>query len=168
MGLIKEWEIYRTKNSLIRATNQALDLNYITSGLATDMLERLVEHNDKTVSKKRDEADRIAGAVIILMIVTILSGLASSVIFGVFISGSIMDAVKKGVTFAQKVAAGDLRERITLTQRDEMGQLAAALNEAANKLVTVVKKILDTAGELASSSEELSSTSILFSDNAQN
>ena len=46
----------------------------------------------------------------------------------------VVAALKKGVAFAETVRKGDIRHRLTVQRRDEIGQLAGALNDMADGL----------------------------------
>ena len=167
MEMINDWEQNRTNDRIVRATHQALELNAVTSGLAINMLDRLVEMNDKAVHAGKQEADMVARRANISLLIAIVIGLAVSVAFSVIISGSIMGAMKKGLEFAKKIAGGDLTDRINLDQKDELGQLAAALNEAADGLKKLVSGIMSASQSLSSSAGEMVSTADNFSRQSQ-
>ena len=93
-------------------------------------------------------------------------------IFGVAIAGVILGAiiaylVKESVTkpvfevrnLAQAMAGGDLRQRIQLKQRDEVGELSDATNTLADSLTKIVAQIQKVSEGLAGSATELSGVS---------
>ena len=69
-------------------------------------------------------------------------------------------------TFAE-ITGGNLNVKIDTTSRDEIGQLSAIVNTFAEKLKTLIGSIKDTSMDLASSSDEMSATTMTFSNNAQ-
>jgi methyl-accepting chemotaxis protein len=79
---------------------------------------------------------------------------------------STVTPLRKGVSFAQAVAAGDLTQEIEVDQGDEIGQLANALDEMAQRLRAVVGEVQSAADGVASSSHELSVTAASMSEGA--
>jgi methyl-accepting chemotaxis protein len=100
----------------------------------------------------------------------ILTGAGVALVIGVLaallITRAITGPVRKGVGFAQAIAAGDLGARIDVDQRDEIGQLAAALQNMVAKLSEVVGEVQSAGENVASGSEELSASSESLSQGA--
>ncbi|HRW63769.1 MAG TPA: Cache 3/Cache 2 fusion domain-containing protein [Bacteroidales bacterium] len=82
------------------------------------------------------------------------------------ISRSITNALNKGVAFAGKVAEGDLTATIDLDQKDEVGQLATALNKMVIQLREIVESVDLSADNIASASQQISSGSQQLSQGA--
>jgi methyl-accepting chemotaxis protein len=93
----------------------------------------------------------------------ILGGASVATILGFLIALTITRAITrpiaKGVEFAQMVADGDLRRKLDIDQKDEIGQLANALNNMVDKLKDVVANVQSAADNVASGSQELSASS---------
>lgn len=68
------------------------------------------------------------------LIVTIIATLVLAVGVGLFISRSISIPIKRLTQTARDIAAGDLKKRVTVSTRDEIGQLATSFNEMADRL----------------------------------
>ena len=100
----------------------------------------------------------------------LLGGLALATLIGIgfaiFMTLAITRPLLKGVAFAEKVAAGDLTAQVTVDQKDEIGQLAAALREMIAKLRSIIAEVMTAADNVASGSEELSSTAQEMSQGA--
>ncbi|MDY6969827.1 MAG: methyl-accepting chemotaxis protein [Spirochaetota bacterium] len=104
----------------------------------------------------------------IFYLVIILGGVVTvlfSLIIGFFLARSITNPLKK---FANIFRSGDLTIQVDMTSRDEIGQLARDLNNFVSKLRDVIIDVIDRSNQLAASSEEMSSATATFSDNAQN
>ena len=90
-------------------------------------------------------------------------GLVLATIFGLLIAFFITRAITRpiimGVKFAETVAGGDLSQRLDIVQKDEIGQLANALNGMVDKLKEVVGDVQSAADNVASGSQELSASS---------
>ena len=93
----------------------------------------------------------------------IIGGASVATIIGflvaLIITRAITRPVTKGVEFAQLVADGDLRQKLDIDQKDEIGQLANALNTMVDKLKDVVANVQTAADNVASGSQELSASS---------
>jgi methyl-accepting chemotaxis protein len=72
----------------------------------------------------------------------------------------------KGVRFANQVAEGDLTARIEVDQKDEVGELAAALKQMIAKLANIVMEVKRAADNVASGSQEMSASSEEMSQGA--
>jgi methyl-accepting chemotaxis protein len=92
-----------------------------------------------------------------IMVTLAIVGAIIGIICAVFITKGIVGPRMKGVQFAEKIADGDLTQHIEVDQKDEVGQLANALNEMSANLLEVMSGINEAAEQVASSSEELSS-----------
>jgi methyl-accepting chemotaxis protein len=89
-----------------------------------------------------------------------------SVLVAVFLTTTISRAMAKGVAFTQKVAMGDLTVDVGIDQKDEIGQLAKALDVMRGRLQDIVYTILSAANQVSSGSQQLSSTSQEMSQGA--
>jgi len=126
-----------------------------------DFNVRLEEHYEKLVrtDMRLINVMNVAALLAVIFIVGMLSWRIVKSISGSF--------AKFNEGFA-RVAAGDLRSPVETGTADECGDLAAAFNEFAARIRTVIADVKDTADQLAASSEELSASSLAFSDSAQN
>ena len=98
----------------------------------------------------------IAGVVVVALAVLLLW----------FAAGSIARPIIKGVWFAEVIAGGDLTQTLDVRSKDEVGQLANALNGMSAKLKEVVENVKGTSDNVASGSQELSSSSEEMSQGA--
>ncbi len=87
-------------------------------------------------------------------------------ILGIMITRTIAGPVQKGVEFAKKVAAGDLGNTLPIYQKDEIGQLAAALNAMVKQLEEVVAGVTAAADNVGSGSQQLSESAGQLSQHA--
>lgn len=88
------------------------------------------------------------------------------VLVNLYFSRSITSGLKKGVDFAQKLSQGDLRTHIDIHQKDEIGELAEALNKMATKIRETVLGITASANSISAASIEMSGTSEELSQGA--
>ncbi len=99
--------------------------------------------------------------------VLLVAGTVVSILLGMFIAMGIVGPVAKAVAFAEKMADGDLTQRIDTDQKDEIGQMMRSLNHMSKSMQDMFKEIAQSSGELSSSSTELSSVSEQISSNIQ-
>ena len=131
-----------------------------------NQIEKLMEAKLIQAKLTSEENAQTAKSATRLMIGFAIGGVIIAVIFGLFIANIISNPLRKGVLFAQAVAAGDLTQKIDLDQKDEIGQLASALNEMVTKLSSIVGEVVSAADNVASGSQELSSTAQQMSQGA--
>jgi methyl-accepting chemotaxis protein len=131
-----------------------------------DAIEKLVEAKLKQAKLTSEGNTVLATTASRLMIGLAVGGIIIAILFGLFISNIISNPLRKGVTFAQAVAAGDLTQKVDLDQKDEIGQLASALNEMVAKLSSIVSEVTAAADNVASGSQELSATAQQMSQGA--
>jgi methyl-accepting chemotaxis protein len=115
---------------------------------------------------EKDEAEVMepVNALVWSVLITAVVVLALVVVFALFIASSLAKPMVKGVAFAKEIASGDLTATIDVEQKDEVGQLAAALRGMAEQLGHTVSEIQTASDNVASGSEELSSTSQSLSE----
>ena len=129
-------------------------------------IEKLMEAKLKQAKLIADDNTKLADAASTLMIGLAIGGALIAIFFGFMISSIISNPLRKGVIFAQAVAAGDLTQKVDLDQKDEIGQLAQALNEMVAKLSSIVGEVMSASDNVASGSQELSSTAQQMSQGA--
>ena len=108
------------------------------------------------------EQSRARSLVLLSFVLALILGIFAAIL----ITRGITGPVAKGVTFARLVAAGDLTATVDVEQKDEIGDLAAALKEMVSKLRGIVAEVMTAADNVASGSEELSSTAQEMSQGA--
>lgn len=76
-------------------------------------------------------------------ILVLVLGVVVSVLLGMLISNSITRPINELVEGIYHIAEGDLRHRVRIKSRDEIGELASSFNQMADNLFEVRKKLLD-------------------------
>ncbi len=94
-----------------------------------------------------------------------LGALALGVFFSIVIPRSIVGPLRRGVDFSRSVAGGDLQAHLAVDQKDEVGELAEALNSMVTRLRGVVAAARDASDRVAYSSNQLSSGAGQLSQN---
>ncbi len=121
----------------------------------------LAEMNEISKKNLLSEAGMMQNAVRtrVAAIVISFAAIIIGIIVGLIITRSITGPVSKGVAFAQAVAAGDLSGRLEVSNRDEIGDLANALNSMVASLREMVGRIRDTSSQVATAAGLISENS---------
>lgn len=82
-------------------------------------------------------------------------------------SRSIVGPLQKGLRFAQAASQGDLTQRLDIRQRDEVGELAEALNGMVGNIGSLVQSLSHNAETLAGAATEMAATSTQLASGAE-
>jgi methyl-accepting chemotaxis protein len=78
---------------------------------------------------------------------------------GTYFSRSVTQPVLEAVALAEKIAQGDLRDTLTVTSKDEVGRLQAAMKDMSERLARTVAEIRAGAMTVTTASAQVSSAS---------
>ena len=94
------------------------------------------------------------------IVMTLLAAVAiAAVLFALWITRSITTPLLTVVKAADEIASGDLRARITVDGRDEVGRLQAAMASMIERISQVIGEVRAGADALSSASNQVSITS---------
>ncbi len=97
-----------------------------------------------------------------MMVGGIIIGVIVALILGVVITRMVTTGVNRGVAIAETVADGDLTVNVEselLLQKDEIGQLANAMQRMVEKLREVIGSVVSGSDNIASASQQMAGTS---------
>lgn len=100
-----------------------------------------------------------------LLLMTIVAFILVALVAN-YITRSITIPIKKGVEFASLMSRGHLNSRLNIDQKDEVGQLARALNVMSDNVKDIITTVVSSAGNLAAASQQINSTSQELSQGA--
>ncbi len=138
----------------------------------TGDLEKVQGLLRKTVDTAKEnilsEEQMLTNAVHTRVIVSSVSiaAILLGLFFGFAITKSITRPLRKSVDFTRAVAGGDLNYHLDIDQKDEVGQLAGALNSMVTTLRNVVADVRDASDNVAGGSQELTARSNQMSQGA--
>ncbi len=98
--------------------------------------------------------------------ILLVAGIAFSISVGLFITGLITGPVRLAVKFADRMAEGDLTQKLEVVQNDEMGMLLNSLNRMAENLRQMLKDIVTGTDTINHSSDELTRISEMISESS--
>jgi methyl-accepting chemotaxis protein len=131
-----------------------------------EYLGKVVDLKVKQAKDRAEANTNSAHSAIRTMMILLGVGVALAIALGIFISRIISAPLRQGVEFALAISQGDLTNTITLNQKDEVGQLAKAMNDMVDKLKSVVGDTMSAADNVASGSQQLSATAQQLSQGA--
>ena len=86
-------------------------------------------------------------------------GIIIALIFNFLVINSIVIPIGKIVEIINKIASGNISDKVDVSSKDEVGQMASALNGFIDKLKNITENIIDSSKEINSSSEQISTAS---------
>jgi methyl-accepting chemotaxis protein len=131
-----------------------------------DAIQKLSDLKVTDAEKKNEVNAATAKDAIRFTVSLVVFGALLAIGLGFLIARIISVPLRKGVDFATAIAEGDLTQKLVLEQKDEVGQLAAAMNLMVEKLREIVGEVKSATDNVASGSQQLSSSSVEMSQGA--
>jgi methyl-accepting chemotaxis protein len=132
-----------------------------------ETLESFAESARTDVDLAVDEVQRSQRTARILVFVVLLVSAVFLGVFSVMVIRAIVKPLEEVVGVANRVADGDLSQRIQIRADDEVGMTSRALNQAFSHMGGAVKTIAENSGSLTGASDELTSLSQQMAANAE-
>jgi methyl-accepting chemotaxis protein len=130
------------------------------------ILEDLEEKNQNILQNSLQASKNQTDRSKLLVIAIVLFGIGFTVIIGIIILRAIAKPLEKSVEFAKFIAAGNLTLKLDIDQKDEIGELASALNLMIEKLHETVLNIRTGTDSIAAASAQISKNSRQLSEGA--
>ncbi|MDP4145733.1 MAG: methyl-accepting chemotaxis protein [Bacillota bacterium] len=124
----------------------------------TGSLDKLIKITDEQAQERNTSNNKIYTNANNTTLIMIILSFAFSILIGVLIASLISKQIKKALTFAEAIGSGDLTQDIAINSKDEIGNLAKALNKAKENIRELISEISLSSGDISASSEELSAT----------
>ncbi len=155
--LVPMAEDLKVSDAAFLAADQAkVQASYVAVRDASDAAEA------RSVAIATSDASHARGvtstAQVTLLILTFV-GLALAIGFGLLITRLIARPLRNAADAMRTVAGGDLRARLDVESKDEVGQVAEAINASLTTLQGAMTTISENSQVLASAAEELAATS---------
>lgn len=104
-----------------------------------------------------------------LFLVTIIVGIIGLAVLSLtvyYVVNRISKKLLNVINLAKKISNGDLRSRITVERKDEIGQLGVSMNEMADQLKEIVSNIAKSSNNITKTSNSILDCSDELSDGA--
>jgi methyl-accepting chemotaxis protein len=122
-----------------------------------------VRLGDEAHQQSSDTYTALRSRMIWLIVVGTLFGIASGIFLGRVMGGPL----RKAVLVLNDVATGDFTRELVLDTKDEVGQMATALNAAVTSVRNALNGVRAVADSVASASQQLSSAADEISSGAE-
>jgi methyl-accepting chemotaxis protein len=132
----------------------------------TDNTAKLIASEQAGAKKALDEAQAAYESARMLIIALLVASVLVSVLLTGWLGSLIATPLRKAVDVLKLLAQGHLEQRLEIDSRDEVGQMASALNEALAQLQDSMRNIDANSQSLSAASEQLSSVSTQMSGSA--
>jgi methyl-accepting chemotaxis protein len=150
-----------TANRLVAGPLQVADDTF------AEPLDQLVDRVTTTVRPATHAAERSYTSSRMIAIVTLLLGTLLAIALATVIGRLILGPMRKVSAVLDRLAAGDLTGAVGVTSRDEVGQMAAALDTATATIRGTVVNLAESAGALAGSADELAAANARIAASAE-
>jgi methyl-accepting chemotaxis protein len=144
-------------NSNLQSTQLTLTKTFEIASKCDSALERLIQSLGQRMGDQKVAAQRAYVTAVATTAGAGALGTVIALILAVFVTRMITRPMAQGVELAAAIARGDLTQRLHLDQRDEVGQLACAMDAAAESFAEIVSEIGDVSGQIGTSATDLTS-----------
>ena len=122
-------------------------------------VNELVAYNEKAAGEIYQQDRAGYRSALFLMVALTAAATLFMGLVGLLIATSISRPLRRVFDTLAEVAAGDLTARSSITTRDEMGMLAAEVNEMAGKLNETLNRVAANSEQVAAAANQLHGTS---------
>lgn len=157
-------------NDLLAGMKRMAELRASADAASQAVLDAATQTSEGGVK----DAGAIAGLTVSRLVtanIFLFIGLAAAVLLGIAIALSISRAItgplSQSVAFAQTVASGNFTVKLDISQKDEIGALAEALEGMSLKLKTAIATVQKNAAAVAESSDQIFTNAQKLSEGAQ-
>ena len=172
---LADWKAYQDATQRFMGIEQKEEAHAMLMGgamrdtyhRADDALNRIIEINNIGAKQAGLTADAISARALWLLSAATLAAMIVGLVVAWLIARGISRPIRCMSEAMKEVAGGDLTVRIPGSGRDEIGEMATALNTTVATLHDVMSEIRAAADQTAASGEELSASAQNISSGAQ-
>jgi methyl-accepting chemotaxis protein len=155
------------RNAVSKAGNDSADQATPINIAMKKSLGSMADSFDQLVDKDKDELRAENRSLNLTLALTTFAALGIGIFVAVFLSRGISGATQSVLLQAEAIAAGDLTgEDLEVRSHDELGDLTTAINKMSGNLRRMILDITENSLQVASASEELSSSATLQAQGA--
>jgi methyl-accepting chemotaxis protein len=148
VSLAKEGKLEDAQTILL-VDARPLNLKYF------DILDKLIEYQNSLMEQGEKDAEDLASQVRTTIIGISIAATAIAIFLAWLSTRSITRPLEEAVSLARLVADGDLTSTITVTSKDETGQLMQALKDMNESLVGIVGQVRIGTDTIATASSQI-------------
>ncbi len=130
-------------------------------------IDKLNALQQKVVTSSSAEVQASIAASRQLLVVLGLASVLIAVGFAMWVTRSITRPLRQAVTLSQRVSQGHLDNQITVTSRDECGQLLEALRDMNDSLTRIVSQVRQGADGMATATSQIAAGNLDLSSRTE-
>ncbi len=159
----------RLNEILARMNRQSMTVCRISENKAMQLLDKIIEINRVVVAAILESAETRAGTMKALNLAAMFISVALATGLGIVISRAVTRPIRRTAGMLKDISEGegDLTMRLTVTSRDEIGDMATYFNRFVEKLQGIIGRIAGSVATVASSATELSATATQLASGAE-
>ncbi|MFD0680860.1 MULTISPECIES: methyl-accepting chemotaxis protein [unclassified Paenibacillus] len=123
-----------------------------------ESLSKLIDINVKLAEGTNTQSAEAYASARMMTIIMVIAAFLISILMGYGIAQSIARPLSRIVGLVAKVAHGDLQEKANIDTKDEVGQLAASINQMINSLRNLIGGVIQSSQSVAAASEQISAS----------
>ena len=141
-----------------RESHRLINAGRQKANVVDDLMTEWGKVKEENAKKAYADAQAAFETSRIELIALVVASMLLGLVFGVVISRSVTVPLGQVATSMEGIASGDLRQKIDITSKDEVGMLAQSARNMVENLTGIIGGVLSNSEGLASASEEVSST----------
>lgn len=172
---LEDWAATRRQTVALSKAGDMERAARLTQSEGNRKLEKVNQSMETIISFAQNSADHfyanaveVQGRVIAIIVGILAAVVIVSVAVGWAISRGLTAGINNLLDICVKIADGDLKERVRVSGKDEIGRLGEATNHMIDNLRALLSQIQRTSTQLASSSEEMTASADQSSAATQN
>ncbi|OIQ49037.1 Methyl-accepting chemotaxis protein I [Pseudodesulfovibrio hydrargyri] len=125
-----------------------------------EFIDELIKFNLELAAAAKGQATGSYERNLMIIILAIIFGIVVGGGMAVMISRTISGPINLGLTFASRMAGGDMTTDIPIDQNDEIGKLVKALNKMVLRMRSAVNDVQLSSHSITEGAEELADTAL--------
>jgi len=161
LGKYREGRQEVIKLALDGKQKEALDKFESISKIADNFQKNLIvlaDYNVTDAQKVMDQDNIGFKKIVSIFAIIVVAAIIIGVVISLLVSKHIIEPLNKIGDFAERLKNSDFSTSISLTRKDEFGQIGRALNAAQKQVGLVISEVINSVQDLGAGSEELSAT----------
>jgi methyl-accepting chemotaxis protein len=134
---------------------------------ARDLYTEVINLNEKMAQKTYSESDVVYKQARTLLISIVCISVVIGILLGITIAKMVARPLVEAVAVLKTMADGDLTKKLHIHTKDEVGQMAEALNRAIDSMHGTLEDVRGAADGVATSAQQLAASSEELSSGAQ-
>ncbi len=135
---------------------------------ASDAIDNLIQMQVDSAKAEYERVTKFTHILKVGAIITIIAGLALSIVLGLIITRSVNAGVRELAKTAARLSDGDLTARVKLDSKDELGEVARAFNQMASEFSSLIAKVRQSTQQVIGASKTQATIAEKVSDISSN